>query len=284
MNLHLHSRFEKYITRPCQQLLEPLLGRTKVFRYHNFDFAYERFGVRRKKLKNRGWIYELEVADLIVSELSKHGSPVFLDIGSHIGFMSLNILNALNRTTIYAFEPGERQRELFRETIRLNNLENKITLTGSALGEKIEEATFVYQRKWPEADYSMGDGFLNTGRWTKATEKKVQVSTLDSWWSSTGKSPVHVVKMDTEGAELLVLRGGREFVIECKPVFVLEINQLNLRVYPYDEKDILSFFKESDYGVYTLAGEPVNEDSINGFMRDNEMFLAKPNSAPRTNA
>ena len=259
---------------PIRRLTEPLVGKTKVYSYRGHKIAYERFGVRRYKLRDPDWRYEPAVTDIIVKRLRKVDKPIFIDIGSHIGFISLNILKEVPSAKIFAFEPGNRQRELFEQTIKLNNIEDAIALSSYALGEESGTLDFICQKQWPEADDSMGNGFVDTKRWTKTTRCKVQVETLDNWWNSVGNIQVDAIKIDTEGAELYVLRGGQALISALKPLIVLEIQPLNLRAYPYDPEDIFDWLFANSYTLHDMNGYVVHKSTIGEAASVNEMFVA----------
>jgi FkbM family methyltransferase len=52
------------------------------------------------------------------------------------------------------------------------------------------------------------------------------MTTLDELWQRHGAPPVRVVKIDVEGYELEVLRGGRQLLAGCRPAVLVETVQL----------------------------------------------------------
>ncbi len=73
---------------------------------------------------------------------------------------------------------------------------------------------------------------------------------------------VRFVKLDCEGAELLVLRGGEETLRRCRPYIAIESGDGSLLHYPYDAGDIHDFFELMDYSVYNLAGKKHSRDEF----------------------
>jgi hypothetical protein len=51
------------------------------------------------------------------------------------------------------------------------------------------------------------------------------VTTLDALWDRCGVPPVQVVKIDVEGYELEVLRGGRRLLTDARPDVLVETHQ-----------------------------------------------------------
>jgi hypothetical protein len=68
----------------------------------------------------------------------------------------------------------------------------------------------------------------------------VETETLDSWWDRSGRPEVDVLKLDTEGSELLILRGACALIEHCRPVVFLEIHEQNLEPYPYGREDVVA--------------------------------------------
>jgi len=61
-----------------------------------------------------------------------------------------------------------------------------------------------------------------------------------------------VMKLDTEGSELFVLRGAPALLEHCRPVLFLEIHDENLRVYPYDAADVRRELEQMGYRLEEL--------------------------------
>lgn len=206
--------------------------------------------------------YEPIIQNEITNELKKHNNPVFLDIGANIGMISLGILSKIPQCVIYAFEPAPHQFNLFRKTIQFNQLSNRITLYNIALSNKNAYTNFVVHKK----KHAAGDGFIDTGRGGKIIDNiEVQVKTLDSWWIENGRVKIDFIKIDTEGAELWVLEGGKECITQCEPGLIIEIYQGNLKNYPYTKIDIINLIYS--YGYFCRIGERFIEkdDLINNF-------------------
>ncbi len=251
-------------------------SKISTFNYKGFIFYYNNQGLRADLLKSGDWSYDQEIASSIIAELTESSSPIFLDIGAHAGFITLNILEKVSSVQVFAFEPGMLQSSLFEKTIKANNLNDKVILYKEALGRETGMTSFVCQES-PDVDWSMNNGFLDTGR-GKGKQKRVEVKvqTIDNWWKEAGQPKVNVVKMDTEGAELWILQGGTEFLSTCKPAIFLEINPLNLHVYPYGARDILVWLDNHNYYVKTLGGVQVTPDNLKRILKDNEFFVARP--------
>ena len=244
-------------------------------RYRGFVLYYSRgtFFIDRIRL---GGVWEGDTADRMVAELSRHANPTVVDAGANIGLMTLNVLAGVPAARIHAFECGVHQRSLLERTIAANGLQGRVAVYPEALGSQAGDRAFVVH----DPAHAALDGFIDTGRaGPTGTTITVRVQTLDGWWRSLDRPRVHIVKIDTEGAELWILEGGRDLLAECRPVLFLEIQRANLAVYPYKARDVLDWLTRHRYGVEAYDGTAVTTENLDRLLVLQENFIARPRSA-----
>lgn len=136
---------------------------------------------------------------------------VMIDAGSHIGTLTLpgaRCVGAAGR--VIALEPAPRLADLLRRTIELNHI-GWVDVHECAAGEADSVAHFALSTKsghhslFPDAD--------------TVHQIAIPVRSLDSLIPSG--SVVHVIKVDVEGAELLVWRGMQRILAENHDVAVI---------------------------------------------------------------
>ncbi len=242
---------------------------TCAITYCGFRVFYNRGNALIDRLRSEKY-YERELCENIVSQLKHSKTPLFVDVGANLGLISLRIISEIPATKIYAFEPGPVQQEFLKKTIEYNKLKKNISLYSNALGREVGVAKFTVHKPTDAAK----DGFLDTGRGSHTAETKVSVETLDHWWQGEGKPWVDVVKIDTEGAELWVLEGGRNFLSSAKPIVYLEIEPMNLKVYPYTAHDILKFFNAINYELTTLDSTLCSEENMEKLLEKHDTYKA----------
>lgn len=83
----------------------------------------------------------------------------------------------------------------------------------------------------------------------------IQTVTLDAFCRDMGVRP-NLVKIDVEGAELLVLHGARNLLRESHPAIILAVHPPWL---PSGQStaDIVAFLEANGYGVFDAQGHPV---------------------------
>jgi FkbM family methyltransferase len=240
-------------------------------KYLDYEIFYSAGTSLIERVRN-GNMYEPDVSTAILKNIQKIDRPIICDIGSNIGLMSLNILNFKSDTTIYAFEPGEHQRKLFEKTIEFNKLQKNIKLSSIALSNENGTAEFAVH----SSEHASGDGFKDTNRAGATQTVKVETKRFDDWWEENDKPSIDFMKIDTEGAELMILEGAKDFLTVIKPILLLEIVAKNLEPYDYDQYKILEELEKLEYTLKTISGTKIDKDNLEKYMKMYEEFLALP--------
>jgi FkbM family methyltransferase len=227
-------------------------------------------GIVNNTMSNR--IYEKDTCDFLEKSVKTIDNPIFIDVGANIGLISLYMLKKIPNIKIYSFEPSPHQCSLFKRTIEENNIANKVELYDLALSNKEGVVNFFAHETGCPAD-----GLKDTGRGGEGKNIQVNATKLDTWWKEKGKPKINLIKIDTEGAELLVLEGAIELLKECRPDIFFEMQEINYKVYGYSYFDVLNFFKNIQFSVYTESGEVLNIENTKKLMANNYNFIAKWN-------
>lgn len=158
-----------------------------------------------KSIFQYGEFSPLETEFIVNTALANPG--LVLDIGANIGCISQALVSA--GVNVEAFEPQPAVYELLVKncpTIRAHNV---------GLGSK---AGVCYM---PRVDYSKEGNFGGLGIDNRNGTLPIEVRTLDSY----GYDNVSFIKIDVEGYEEEVLRGGVETIARCKPIIYLEADR-----------------------------------------------------------
>jgi FkbM family methyltransferase len=222
-----------------------------------------------------GGFWEPELTTALVEELKSRGGekPIVVDIGANIGLVSLTLAHSCPGTTIHAFEPSPVQHSVFEKTLEHNHLQGTISLYRQAIGEKDCRLPFAVHYGIEGCGL---DGFLDTKLGGPSVKITVKVRPLDTWWLECGKPKISLLKIDTEGSEIGVLRSARLMLVECKPTIAMEIWPDHLACYGFNIQDMLHELQCLDYILMNLAGEMLNSD-YKGFGVETN-FLARHKS------
>jgi len=206
--------------------------------------------------------YEDFSADLLLN-LFKDGS-LFIDIGAHYGFYSLLMAAKYKNSQIMAFEPVPENCAVLKRSLELNDIGN-VTVYNLAVSDKCETRDFHVR------EFSSHGGFYDHLISSKTLRTiKVETVALDSLLRDVSKVGI-VIKINTEGHEICVLRGMRNLLSNTNDVILLvEFNPLILRKAGYKPEDLLTELSQLDFDVYFIDDErretyKLAESSINNW-------------------
>jgi FkbM family methyltransferase len=154
---------------------------------------------------------------------------VAIDIGANLGAYTLALHELVGPTgTVHACEPVPRSYRLLVHNCHKLAIHKNIVFHEVAIGEREGETDFFLpvEGKMLHPNYYVG-GLLKPE--ASAVTFRVRAVRLDTWKAIAGQS-VGFVKIDVEGAEVLVFRGALEFLREHRPAIVCEISADNVPV------------------------------------------------------
>lgn len=195
----------------------------------------------------------------LVDALVGPGMRVF-DIGAHHGFYSLLASERVGDDgSVTSFEPSTRERRRLRLHLWLNRRSN-VTVEPLALGSRAETADLYVCE-----GVQTGCNSLRPPAVEESTRSvPVTVDTLDDYCRRRGIERIDVVKMDVEGAELEVLKGGERSLDDLRPVILCEVADKRTAPWGYRAWEICAFLAERDYDLYRVAEgggiEPLGEE------------------------
>ena len=173
-----------------------------------------------------------------------------IDVGAHVGFYTVQAAKRVGRRgRVYAFEPAPENLRLLRRNIRRNRLRN-VTVYPVAAGAGRGRREFHLARHAELA--SVLNGFyphISADSTTTMTVEEVPVDSLV-------ESPVHIVKVDVEGAELEVLRGMKRILTENPDVQAcIEWDWDNWRHAGHDPIELPTFLRQCGFRRFTVLDE-----------------------------
>jgi FkbM family methyltransferase len=128
---------------------------------------------------------------------------VAIDVGSHVGLWSWNLSHWFK--TVEAFEPVPEHRECWQAN--MGTRQDEVSLHPYALGDEPGHVSIVTEKG------SSGNSMVDI-----KGKGSVEMRTLDSF----GFKDVDLIKIDTEGYEVFVLRGAELTIKASWPVIVVE--------------------------------------------------------------
>lgn len=156
--------------------------------------------------------------DLI--SLAESARPqALLDVGAHVGEMTIEMARALPSIPVHAFEPSPESYQHLRNRVgkwpnaHAHNLALADTRGTATFHQNLNEQTNSLREN------GTGNCSYLAGPTRQVGTIDVQVDTLDDWLSSRGIDGAVVMKVDVQGAENLLLQGGsRAFMHQVQAV------------------------------------------------------------------
>jgi FkbM family methyltransferase len=154
--------------------------------------------------------------------LSAH-STCIIDVGAHVGYYTLIASNAMGpHGSVISFEPQPRSHHLLQMNLFLNGVRN-VTVRQQAVSDTVGNARLYMHRTADSQSSLIPENVLE-----KAGSLDVEVITLDTAIPGICRLPVSVIKVDVQGLEAKVLRGGARIISQDHPAIFCEYNPLQL--------------------------------------------------------
>ncbi len=208
----------------------------------------------------------------IVTKLLKIIKPgdICWDIGANIGFYTcLLAVQVGNSGTVVAFEPASRTCGYLHENVSLNRFTN-VTVINKGLGDTQEQRHLHYS----EAGLAEGTASLKYTDGRTASERV----TLDAIDNLTCELPVpDFIKIDVEGYQLEVLRGGAHYLKTHAPLLMAElkdVGETNRAIFG----EIEDYVADLGYQLYEIKKHSIPRRERLSDTATRNFFLVKENS------
>jgi FkbM family methyltransferase len=164
--------------------------------------------------------YQNGMCDLNLSATAAAGggggdirSKSIIDAGGYIGDSAIVFAQYTDKK-VYSFEPSKHNFKMMLETIKLNNLQNKIVPINKALGDKNENMVIA-------TEY----GAVTTVEYQTDKNKDSQTveATMLDKFVEDNDIEVGLIRTDVEGFEQNLLRGASETIKKQKPILLISI-------------------------------------------------------------
>ena len=200
--------------------------------------------------------YDAPLVKFFYRQAQDYVDPVVVDVGASSGnFALLAKLHA--GMEVHAFEPNPVQFRALKTNVNLHQVGDQIVLYECALSDYDAGGTLMAPIPALHAAVAcLADGCPRC-RGFDWTQIAIEVHRLDSF----GIAP-DLLKIDVEGAELMVLRGAEETINLYHPLILMEYTSLNTRQFGYEREEIVEWLKAHGYtqfrevGVEDLWAEP----------------------------
>ncbi len=168
---------------------------------------------------------------------------VALDIGANIGLVTLLLARCVGTSgCVHAFEPNPAVASMLQDSIDDNQLA-QVTLHRCGLGGESGRFSLSVPK-----DNAGAASFVRAMSGSVTVE--VPVRTLDSIVTGHHLERIDFIKMDVEGAEANVLRGGLDMLASIRPRSILfEINEPGV---DHEDSEVIELLREVGYRFFSI--------------------------------
>lgn len=181
----------------------------------------------------------------LIRRLLRPGACV-VDVGANFGYYSVLVAQAVGaRGRVYCFEPAPDNFEILRRNIHRNGLADRVTAYATALSNETREGwLFLHPR-------NQGDHRIVAGPSERRATVRVAVSRLDDVLPRG--TPVDLIKMDVQGAEMLALQGMQRVLDENRDLaLVMEFWPRAIRRSGCEPLEFAEFVRIHQFATYRI--------------------------------
>ncbi len=193
-----------------------------------------------------GTMWETLSLKQFYSQIDKTNKSVIVDIGAQSGLYSL-YAKYLPECTYYSFEPFPSTFKLLNDNLQLNNITNVKTFN-IALSDK-EGSAILNTSKSHNGLHTLGN---NVKRFNDIVPIEIQTQTLDNIFYDNNIK-VDYIKIDTEGGEYNILKGGINTIKKYRPIIQLEWEPINMSQANITESMMKDLMVELNYKCVASA-------------------------------
>lgn len=186
-----------------------------------------------------------------VMKLLAVSAPVVFDVGANKGEFVKRVLQHANKNIqLYAFEPSQETFKLLKSSVPLSA---NVHLINAGFSDTPGHTDLFYDKKGSGLA-SVYQRDLHHANIQFSEKETIELTTLDIFCEQHGLSAIHFLKLDVEGHELAVLKGGKK-MFENKRVSIIQFEfggcNIDSRTF---FKDYYQFFS-SGFDLYRIVSD-----------------------------
>ena len=224
--------------------------------------------------------YERPLATYFLSLLSE--GMVFIDVGAHVGQYTLLASKKVGPSGhVYSFEPHPRNFEALSYNVALNRFTN-VSLLNAALADSVAECELFVNAANAGAKNRGTHSLRVQKEWIQSAKIPIKALRLDDVLSDITR--LDVLKIDVEGAELLVLKGAQQLLVRFKPVIAFESSEESAASFGHSTTDAKRFLAQLGYRLFRLPAEGRRMQLIPALANEADEFstiMALPENAQK---
>jgi FkbM family methyltransferase len=241
-------------------------AKSAVFKPLERKTIYGKFGINYSIIPNSSLdahiLKDGVYSDWIASQnlLSFEKNSVFFDIGANVGFLSLIFANRYAPTGhVYCYEADPFIFNDLKRNISLNpNIKNIHIQNIAIQGDHLKLTAHLNIRRAVDDDDNENRGLSSLCNISlhKIDSIKVQCSTIDKEVTKMKVNRLDFIKVDVEGLEYDVLKGGHQAILKLSPTILWEASVVLDRLSNMTNvSDTFNYLLQMNYCNFAIVGE-----------------------------
>jgi len=211
-----------------------------------------------REVEKQGINYRLDLSDIVdwyiyfgFKETSRQSlldlmevRHTIIDIGANVGNVTLEAAKIVgSKGKVHSFEPDPENYVRLENNLNLNQFSNIIP---NKLGLGDAAGTFMIASVNPN---NKGMNRIMNETTNNFKSRQIQVITLDTYVLEKKLHSVDIIKIDVEGFEYNVLKGGMKVINTFHPTLFIELDDNNLIDHGNSAKDLVRLLEEWGYEI-----------------------------------
>jgi len=190
--------------------------------------------------------YDKAIIDAVSPHIRPHST--ILDVGASLGLWTVQLARIARARDVHvhAFEPNPSNTPWLRRNLELNGLQSIVTVHEMALGERPAVAWLGH------TEHGIGNGAILASGDDTNEARQVQVCRLDD----LDLHDVSFIKLDVEGFEPAILRGGTQLLAQEHPVIFGEFSTDWMRLRRESPSALIDGLGYNAHAVSTRRSRP----------------------------
>jgi len=169
-----------------------------------------------------------------------------LDIGAHIGLMAVVLGTKVKPGgRVFSFEPTPASYKILCQTVSINGLGNIVKPVNAAVSDSSGQASFYIS----DTAVDVGNSLVKYGNDKVLKPISIAMISIDDFVKKENINRLDFLKIDAEGVEYKVLKGGMQTLSKFRPRIILALHPEAIRANGDSQEEIYTLIKEAGYTV-----------------------------------
>lgn len=176
---------------------------------------------------------------------------VCMDVGANLGEMALHMASLTGPTgAVYAFEPVAPVFERLRVHVERNKLQQVVRVLPLALSDQTGSCEIAYAAS--QADNQGLASIVNLEQSDADLKQHIDTVTLDDFVQRENLQRIDLMKIDIQGAEMKLLRGGADALKRFSPDLLMEVSPGDLAKANTNSRELCQVIESYGYSIFSI--------------------------------